>query len=238
MWWLVTGRSVGRTGEHPRVDAPRWRAIVHEPLGAVGPGVAAQVAVPVGPRRVRRRRGDAGILGGRRIVVDPADERRPVVLVTGRGEPGGGHGGGAARRRRRATDGDAAVVGVAVVEGREVDHHDDARGRRAAGHRIGSGWSGSGETETGRRAGGERAPHDHGKHDNQGMSVARAAAAPPLRGAARREDGAQHHDARQVGRAGLAAIPTMGAFSGLAPAEPRNPASPKLKMPPSEATSQ
>ena len=34
------------------------------------------------------------------------------------------------------------------------------------------------------------------------------------------------------------AIPTIGLFSGLPPSEPRNPASPKLKMPPSLATSQ
>ena len=33
-------------------------------------------------------------------------------------------------------------------------------------------------------------------------------------------------------------MPTMGRFSGLAPMEPRNAASPKAKMPPSEATNQ
>ena len=33
-------------------------------------------------------------------------------------------------------------------------------------------------------------------------------------------------------------MPTMGLFSGLPPMEPWNAASPKLKMPPSEATSQ
>ena len=33
-------------------------------------------------------------------------------------------------------------------------------------------------------------------------------------------------------------MPTMGRFSGLAPMEPRNAASPKAKIPPSEATSQ
>ena len=34
------------------------------------------------------------------------------------------------------------------------------------------------------------------------------------------------------------AMPTTGATSGRAPAEPWNPASPKAKMPPSEDTSQ
>jgi hypothetical protein len=34
------------------------------------------------------------------------------------------------------------------------------------------------------------------------------------------------------------AIPTMGLLSGSPPADPKNPASPKLKIPPSEATSQ
>ena len=34
------------------------------------------------------------------------------------------------------------------------------------------------------------------------------------------------------------AIPTIGLFSGVPPSEPRKPASPKLKMPPSLATSQ
>ncbi len=37
---------------------------------------------------------------------------------------------------------------------------------------------------------------------------------------------------------GVTAIPTIGALSRRAPADPKNPASPKLKMPPSDATSQ
>jgi hypothetical protein len=37
---------------------------------------------------------------------------------------------------------------------------------------------------------------------------------------------------------GVAAIPTIGWFSFTAPVDPRNGASPKLKIPPSEATSQ
>jgi hypothetical protein len=37
---------------------------------------------------------------------------------------------------------------------------------------------------------------------------------------------------------GVAAIPTIGWFSLIAPVEPKNRASPKAKMPPSEATSQ
>ena len=33
-------------------------------------------------------------------------------------------------------------------------------------------------------------------------------------------------------------MPTTGLLSGMPPVEPKKPASPKLKMPPSEATSQ
>ncbi len=33
-------------------------------------------------------------------------------------------------------------------------------------------------------------------------------------------------------------MPTTGLFRVIAPVEPKNPASPKLKIPPSEATSQ
>ena len=33
-------------------------------------------------------------------------------------------------------------------------------------------------------------------------------------------------------------MPTMGLFRATAPVEPKNPASPKAKMPPSEATNQ
>ena len=33
-------------------------------------------------------------------------------------------------------------------------------------------------------------------------------------------------------------MPTIGLFSGMAPVEPWKPASPKLKIPPSDATSQ
>jgi hypothetical protein len=37
---------------------------------------------------------------------------------------------------------------------------------------------------------------------------------------------------------GVPAMPTMGWFSGLEPMDPKKRASPKAKMPPSEATSQ
>ena len=37
---------------------------------------------------------------------------------------------------------------------------------------------------------------------------------------------------------GVAAMPTIGLFSGWPPIDPWKAASPKLKMPPSEATSQ
>src|ERR1035437_3832122 len=37
---------------------------------------------------------------------------------------------------------------------------------------------------------------------------------------------------------GQMAIPTMGLLSGSPPADPKNPASPKLKIPPSDATCQ
>ncbi len=104
--------------------------------------------LPVGPVGARRRGDDAGVLGLRRLVVDPADEAQAVALGAGQRVADVLQGLDAGGRGARV-----ALLLDPAAEGGEVDDDGDARaGPGRLGRRRGDG---DGETGDDARAGGQ-----------------------------------------------------------------------------------
>ena len=77
-----------------------------------------------------------------------------------------------------------------------------------------------------------------GGHADDGLVQVRAAHRAVERRVAEGEDAAVGGDEPVAGAVGGGAMPTIGLLRWWPPVEPKKPASPKVKMPPSEATSQ